>query len=128
VNCKHRPDPDFPVVDLPARASASATSPRTIACDLASVPVEVRGSVVSAVASVDVAHLAVVTTLTRFGFGGLLYWTLRRYGASACSARARRSYDRVVATLPDPSPPGACRQHYQCIHQAKYPPLWRKSS
>ena len=38
-------------------------------------------------------------------------WTspqmLRRYGASARSARARRSYDRIMADAPDLSPPRA---------------------
>lgn len=45
---------------------------------------------------------------------------LRRYGASARSARARRSYDRIMDNAPLPEPAEERRSRHPA--QAKYPP------
>ena len=54
-------------------------------------------------------------------------WTspqmLRRYGASARSARARRSYDRIMDDAPLPEPDEGRRSRHPA--QAKNPPLSR---
>jgi hypothetical protein len=51
-------------------------------------------------------------------------WTsvqmLRRYGGSARGARARRSYDRIMAAAPLPEPAGAVAP---ASRKTKYPPL-----
>ena len=46
---------------------------------------------------------------------------LRRYGASARSARARRSYDRIMDDTPLPEPAQDRRSRHPT--QAKYPPI-----
>jgi hypothetical protein len=46
---------------------------------------------------------------------------LRRYGAGARSARARRSYDRVIDDEPLPEPPRGCRSSHPA--KANYPSI-----
>lgn len=46
---------------------------------------------------------------------------LRRYGAGARSARARRSYDRIMDDAPLPEPAEARRSRHSHV---KYPPFW----